>query len=895
LCSGTTLYAQKEANIWYFGDKAGIDFTQTPPKALVNSQMHTNEGCITICDSSGSLLFYSDGKTVWNENHVVLDGGEQLLGHFSSTHSAYVLKMPQSNLYYLFTSDAAKTPGIHNNWGVRYTVIDMSQNSGAGKVIEKNKLLVNKSSERITSTKHQNNRDYWLVIPQMYTDTIFIFKFTEKGIEYPPIKYNSGSKSLRSGQIKFSPDCKKLAFAGVENNATVVFDFDNLTGEITNKRELIDSSGYMYSIEFSPNSKFLYVGIAAHIKKLYQCELDILPQSSYINNVGVDLTASQPNKKVQGNLQLAIDNKIYLSTWGDSGLAVIEFPNKKGVSCNLIYNGIDLKGRLNRHGLPSFDKSYIVQQPQSISTKKHCIGDSTEIFFSFSVSDSMFWLLGDGKQIITSKTTLKHKYSDTGSYLITAITYRQGTISDTITHRTKIYSLPKLNLGNDTLLCMGDSLTFNLQHPSIENYLWSTGDIVATKTINTTGAYAVEISNYGCRASDTINIKQLTNCQLTAVNFCYGDDTELSITNTNADSITWDFGDGIFQTTTNDSIAYKYQDSGTFTVIAKQYLEGLITNIIKQITITRVDKPNLGNDTIICIEKNLQINYPPLFDNYIWNDGTNTPVKAITNEGLYWMEVEKNGCKGRDSIEVLFYDCDFTISNKCLGDTTEIKLAGNNQDSVKWELGDNTSQTTFSSQTKHKYIAKGSYITSAKVYIGKHNISVSKSFEIIEFPKSGLPKDTGICENQTINASINSPNASILWSNGSNLPLITPKQSGQFILTLTEGECITKDTINIAILECGCDLYFPNAYSPNNNNLNELFYPTTECPLKQYKLQIFNRWGAVIFESQDIKQGWDGTYKSLPVPNGTYIWVATYQSLITGKKHNQKGSITLLR
>ncbi len=903
-CTTVTLLAQKEANNWYFGTKAGVSFNQEPPVALLDSRINTIEGSASISDDNGSLLFYTDGITVWNKNHDTMINGYGLHGDNSSVHSALIVKKPNSSrYYYVFTSDQPKSYASPS-YGINYSVIDIKKNLGKGEVISKNNQLLDNSTERLAATYHSNNKDIWVVTMNNNEDSLYTFLVSEKGLENniaiqkTNITINSGESNLSRSQIKFSTDGKKLTFSTLNFNISphtaylvkvYVFDFDNKSGKISNKKELLHINKNLnspfidaYGLEFSPNSEILYMTL--NEKGIYQCPIKTIKNDNLLDTTCFKINGN--STKTYYSLQLAPNGKIYAASSGNT-LAAINYPDSVGNSCFFDSAKINLRSGWCNSGLPS------MVYP-NIYSSYLCLGDSTLIKKTLSSADSIKWQLGDGAQTTTTQTFIKYKYQDTGEYTVTAITYKGGK-ADTLNHTLHIYTMPKLDLGNDTLLCTGDSIAFNLSHPDIENYLWSTGDTLPTKILKSAGTYAVEISNTGCKSSDTINIKQLANCQISSAKFCYGDDTELSITNTNADSITWNFGDGIFQTTTNDSFIHKYQDSGTYTVTAKQYLEGLSANITKQITITRVDKPNLGNDTIICKGKNLQINYPPLFDNYTWNDGTNTPVKAITKEGLYWMEVEKNGCKGRDSIEVLFFDCDFTISNKCLGDTTEIKLAGNNQDSVKWELGDNTSQTTVSSQTKYRYTTKGSYTATARVYIGKLHIILSENFEVIEFPKSNLPKDTGVCENQTVNANISSPTASIFWNNGSNLSVITPNQSGQYILTLTEGECITKDTINISILECGCDLYFPNAYSPDNNNLNELFYPTTECPLKQYKLQIFSRWGALIFESQDMKHGWDGTYKSLPVPNGAYIWVATYQSFITGKKYSQKGSVTLLR
>lgn len=103
----TFVFSQQEASVWYFGQNAGIKFhsdgSVTP---LTDGQLNTSEGCATISDNSGNLLFYTDGTTVWNKNHQVMQNGTGLMGSWSSTQSATIVPKPgSSNIYYVFTLD----------------------------------------------------------------------------------------------------------------------------------------------------------------------------------------------------------------------------------------------------------------------------------------------------------------------------------------------------------------------------------------------------------------------------------------------------------------------------------------------------------------------------------------------------------------------------------------------------------------------------------------------------------------------------------------------------------------------------------------------------------------------------------------------------------------------
>ena len=99
-------FSQNEGNIWYFGQNAGLDFNSGVPVALTDGQLNTLEGCASIADNNGDLLFYTDGSIVYNKNHTVMPNCFGLLGNSSSAQSAIIVKKPGSlTVYYLFTVD----------------------------------------------------------------------------------------------------------------------------------------------------------------------------------------------------------------------------------------------------------------------------------------------------------------------------------------------------------------------------------------------------------------------------------------------------------------------------------------------------------------------------------------------------------------------------------------------------------------------------------------------------------------------------------------------------------------------------------------------------------------------------------------------------------------------
>ena len=86
----------------------------------------------------------------------------------------------------------------------------------------------------------------------------------------------------------------------------------------------------------------------------------------------------------------------------------------------------------------------------------------------------------------------------------------------------------------------------------------------------------------------------------------------------------------------------------------------------------------------------------------------------------------------------------------------------------------------------------------------------------------------------------------------------------------------------------------PTAFTPNGDGQNNFCKPLLFGNISRYEFVIYNRWGEMIFRTQDIRAGWDGRYKGVLQHTQTYIWTCTYQEM-NGPIRNEKGHVTLLR
>ena len=177
-------------------------------------------------------------------------------------------------------------------------------------------------------------------------------------------------------------------------------------------------------------------------------------------------------------------------------------------------------------------------------------------------------------------------------------------------------------------------------------------------------------------------------------------------------------------------------------------------------------------------------------------------------------------------------------------------------------------------------------------------ISVSAEIDTLPFVDAGL-NDT---LEQGTSVQLNAIGGfNYLWTPSSGLscstcpdPMASPVISTAYYVTGTnESGCSGIDTIDVYVTQGGEVLYIPNSFFPNDNNLNDLFH-AYGTSVKIFDMQIFNRWGQLIFSSNDIKLGWDGKYKGKMVEGGVYVYKVNCEWM-SGEGTYRYGIVTLLR
>jgi len=407
-----SLFAQKEATVWYFGCNGGLDFISGSPVLRTDGLISTNEGTAVMSDrTTGGLLFYTDGVTVWDRNHNVMPNGSGLLGGPSSTQAALILPDPgNTQKYYIFTADA----GLYANppsQGIRYNVVDMSLNGGFGNITAvKNQLLYQPASEKLTAVKHCNGKDFWIITHQFNnTNNFSVYLLTATGVNATPVVSSVGSVHVADaagqntlGYMKSSPDGNRLAVIVNPSSFTAsqvnldIFDFNRSTGIISNPL-IISRPRSDYGLSFSPDNSKLYV--SSYVGSVNQFNL----ASGVASTIAASKFLLSSGGQFYG-MQLAYDGKLYIARniYGlqcDRYLAVVNSPNLLGAAAGFVAQGFDLTSNHVWYGLPNFMDNYFAEPPVPIDVSSNtaiCIGDNITLTASGTTSAGYSWAPSSG-------------------------------------------------------------------------------------------------------------------------------------------------------------------------------------------------------------------------------------------------------------------------------------------------------------------------------------------------------------------------------------------------------------------------------------------------------------------------------------------------------------------
>lgn len=267
-----------------------------------------------------------------------------------------------------------------------------------------------------------------------------------------------------------------------------------------------------------------------------------------------------------------------------------------------------------------------------------------------------------------------------------------------------------------------------------------------------------------------------------------------------------------------------YFVAGDFQTKTGTYYDTLLNHlgcdsiITTKLTVHPLPQPDLGEDRGICMGDILILD-PGSFSSYLWHDGSTDNTFSTTAVGHYSVEVTSMfGCKNKAEMNVLRIDT---------------------------------------------------------------------------LPVNFLRSDTSLCRGNVVVLKTNRFDK-YFWSTGETVSYINVTATGMYKLdAIDRNGCKGADSVYIDFYDCK-DVWIPNAFTPNVDGLNDIFRPVFPAPVKNYLMTIRNRYGQKIFETTNLKAGWDGRFRGADQPVGVYVYVMSFID-VDGNPVMKKGTIRLIR
>ena len=822
------LYSQGEANIWYFGQHAGLDFNGGTPVALTNSAMQTPYGCVSISDSAGNLQFYSNGDTIWNASHVPMANGTGLFGDAGASQHLVVEQPGNPGKYFLFTTK--RQSGLDPFYTLHFSEIDMHAQAGLGEVTTtKNVFMADSMGCKMAAIRHANGSDIWLLAHRSADNTFQSFLITSTGVQPNPVASlalqiaNQNNWRLSVGIMKATLDGTRLAVTFVShfqafaipqinpwNGGMGFFAFDRSTGVLTpeyTEFPLNASGKTFYGVEFSPNGRYCYL---SQKNKIHQADMNTI--SSWFLNVATTEVGSYDEDPMELQraiqLQLAPDGKIYAARVNKDSLSVIHSPNLPAPQCNF-GTGPALAGRLSKSGLPNYSPGLFSYSVIPDFEDTICIGDTASFRMYSIFQDSILWNFGDptsgpANEAVGSRVI--HTYLQPGVHTVTAYLYYPQSI-DTHQYELMVMPQPIIDFGPDQVLCETDSVV--LSSDSLWENLWSDGSTGHQLVIQQDGNYWLAISNQ-C-GTDTASI-----------NFNFATPLEI------------DLGPDL----------------------------------------SRCDGQT---DTLVLLH------FP--YSSFVWSHPPTSDTSILTETSdIYWVQVT-NPCGTYGDTLQAFYDEPSSVqlpdtNQFCTGDTLMLQPTTNTA-TFFWQ--DGTQSPTYPATEAGLY----------SIIAINHCNSDTAQLQVSQrpLPVVDLGGNRQICPGEAFMLQSNLKGVSFQWQDGSTNADFRVTSEGSYTLQVTD-TIGCQDSAVVLVSPCPA-LYIPNAFSPDDDGLNDLFLAKGET-VKGFSMMVYNRWGQQVFATNNVEQGWSGHYQGELQQQGVYAWKISYINKAQ-REIVLSGNVTLIR
>jgi len=393
------------------------------------------------------------------------------------------------------------------------------------------------------------------------------------------------------------------------------------------------------------------------------------------------------------------------------------------------------------------------------------------------------------------------------------------------------------SLGNDTLLCEGESLLLNAQTPNSLYYDWQDGSTSVNYNVTEEGMYSCEVMEYGANLIEN------------------GD---------------FEMGDTMF---TSD---YSYGTGGTWGILSLAGTYAISSNPIN----THTNFSSCGDHTSGSGNM-MVVNGSETANAIIWSQ--TIAVQPNTNyQFSTWLMsvVSENPAQLQFSINEINFGATFSPGSV----TCDWQ-----QFAEVWNSGANT-MAIISIVNQNTQESGNDFAIDDVIFYELCSYTDSIYVGYMPNPVVDLGTDTIICNQDILKLDASTPDATYIWQDGSTNASFDVGEAGLYWTEVNLNECIGSDSIMVETIDCNVSLNLPNIFTPNSDGVNDYFTPLSSIGVKSLNIVIYNRWGKNIYESDDVEINWNGGDFS----DGTYFWVVKYKG-IDGGNYRESGYVTVVR
>lgn len=293
-------------------------------------------------------------------------------------------------------------------------------------------------------------------------------------------------------------------------------------------------------------------------------------------------------------------------------------------------------------------------------------------------------------------------------------------------------------------------------------------------------------------------------------------------------------------------------------------------------------------DTLVCFKEEIMLNGASGYSQYLWNDGITTHNNSFKSNGKVWVTSSKPDCKfliDTFNIKIINFKVNLPDTFICTDQT--IKLDAGNPYATEYLWQDGSKESHYIASQAGAYWVK----------ISAEGCTLREDVTISQNPNAApLGSDTTICEGEQFTYHLRIENATFQWNTGSQSPGITIDKAGKYSVLVNQNGCITTDEVEVFTKFCQNCIAIANAFTPNNDGINDVFRVKAFCPYLQYELKIFNRYGEEVFNANSPNIPWKGTFKNQDLSSGVYYYFIKVKfDNLEAKEEIYKGDITLIR